>query len=335
MSEEKKKADKWEKSNWFLFYNSDYSTRYRIFESSKKLIEMAFKYGKIIIHDKNFSIGDFTIRFDNVAKIEKEKSFYIIIYCLDGTVFRLFVDSELSLIKQTEKVLSILINKVNAFEKERYAKISEFIKNLPKLYKEISFDDLTSRIGMIKTDLIKIIEKLVFEGEIKAEISRDTLIFKKESLAEISPPGYTSKAVSGKEIEKREGMVVFVCYATKDAEVYKVPELARTLEEYKDIGKVFYWQEDMHDSIIEYMNDNLGECNGVLLFCSPNALNSIPVKKEWMAAEALNKPIIPIFLKSEHIPPLLSDRLGIKFDNFDFQKNVRKIHDLLLKKTKT
>ena len=83
MAEEKKKADKWKKSNWFLFYNSDYKTKYRIFESSKKLIEMAFKYGKIIIHDKNFSIGDFTIRFDNIAKIEKEKSFYIIINCIN------------------------------------------------------------------------------------------------------------------------------------------------------------------------------------------------------------------------------------------------------------
>jgi hypothetical protein len=91
----------------------------------------------------------------------------------------------------------------------------------------------------------------------------------------------------------------------------------------------------MHDSIIEYMNDNLGRCNGVLLFCSPNALNSIPVKKEWMAAEALKKPIIPIFLKPEHIPPLLSDRLGLEFDNFDLQKNVREIHDLFLKKTQS
>ena len=224
---------------------------------------------------------------------------------------------------------------MNEFEKERYTNISEFIKKLPKLYKEISFDDLTSRIGLMRTDLIKIIEKLVFEGEIKAEISRDTLIFKKEAFADISPSSYTSEAVSVQKIEKREGMLVFVCYATKDAEVYKVPTLAKKLEEYKDIGKVFYWQEDMHDSIIEYMNDNLGECNSVLLFCSPNALNSIAVKKEWMAAEALNKPIIPIFLKSEHIPPLLSDRLGIKFDSFDFQKNVRKIHDLILKKAQS
>ncbi|MFX1258652.1 MAG: toll/interleukin-1 receptor domain-containing protein, partial [Promethearchaeota archaeon] len=91
-------------------------------------------------------------------------------------------------------------------------------------------------------------------------------------------------------------------------------------------------QEDMHDSIIEYMNDNLGRCDVVLLFCSPNALDSVPVKKEWMAAESLNKPIIPIFFKPEHIPPLLNDRLGIEFDTFDFQKNIQEIYELILKK---
>ena len=54
MSEEKKKADKWEKSNWFLFYNSDYKTKYHIFESSKKLIEMAFNMVKLGSRIKNF-----------------------------------------------------------------------------------------------------------------------------------------------------------------------------------------------------------------------------------------------------------------------------------------
>ena len=70
MSEEKEKLEKWEKSNWFLYINSEYSSKYRLI-SSKKLIEMAFKYGKIIFADNNFSIGDFTLRFDNIRKIEK------------------------------------------------------------------------------------------------------------------------------------------------------------------------------------------------------------------------------------------------------------------------
>jgi len=332
MSEGNKKAEKWEKSNWFLYINSEYRSKYRLI-SSKKLIEMAFKYGKIIFADNNFSIGDFTLRFDNIRKIEKEKSIYIVIYCVDGSNYRLFAHSELYSTKQMEKVYSILLEKVKEFENEGYAITIEFIKNLPKLYKEISFDDLTSRTSLSRTDLIKILENLILNGEIKAKISSDMLKFKTE--VETSPPEYTSETSSVQRPEKREGMSIFLSYATKDTGLYKIPELARKLEEYKDIGEVLYWQEDMHDSIIEYMNDNLGRCNGMLLFCSPNALNSIPVKKEWMAAEALKKPIIPIFLKPEHIPPLLSDRLGLEFDNFDLQKNVREIHDLFQKKTQS
>ena len=331
MSEEKNKAEKWEKSNWFLYINSEYSSKYT-YTSSKKLIDMAFKYGTIIFADNSFSIGDFALRYDNIRKIEKKKPVFIIIYCVDGTNYRIFAHSGLSSPKQMEKVYSILFEKVKEFENERYTKTIEYFKNLPNLYDKISFDDLISRTSLSRTGIIKIIEKLVFDGEIEATISSNILEFKKEPA---SPSSYTSETSSVEAREKREEMLVFVSYATKDAEMYKIPELARMLEEYKDIGKVLYWQEDMHDSIIEYMNDNLGKCNGVLLFCSPNALESTPVKKEWMAAEALKKPIIPIFFKPEHIPPLLSDRLGLEFDNFDFQKNVRGIHDIFLKKTRS
>ncbi len=148
----------------------------------------------------------------------------------------------------------------------------------------------------------------------------------------VSPVGYETTGPPIQDTKTREGLLIFASYATKDADLYKIPELAHKLESHKEIGEVLYWQEDMHDSIIEYMNDNLGRCDVVLLFCSPNALDSVPVKKEWMAAESLNKPIIPVFVKPEHIPPLLNDRLGIEFDSFDFQKNIQEIYELILKK---
>ena len=60
---------------------------------------------------------------------------------------------------------------------------------------------------------------------------------------------------------------------------------------------------------------------------------SIPVKKEWTAADAMGKPIIPIFIKTDHIPPLLRSRLGVEFDTFNFQKNIQTLYDLILKKS--
>lgn len=83
------------------------------------------------------------------------------------------------------------------------------------------------------------------------------------------------------------------------------------------------------------MSDNLGRCHVVLLFTSPNALDSKPVKKEWTAADAMGKPILPIFLKPDNIPPLLRSRLGVEFDQFDFKKNITDIYKLIKKKTQS
>ncbi|MFX1258430.1 MAG: toll/interleukin-1 receptor domain-containing protein [Promethearchaeota archaeon] len=128
------------------------------------------------------------------------------------------------------------------------------------------------------------------------------------------------------------GSLIFVSYATKDVNLYRIPEIADALTTYDEIKDVLYWQEDMHDNIIKYMNDNLGKCDVVLLFCSPNALKSKPVEDEWMAAKAMDKPIIPVFVKTEHIPPLLRSRLGVEFDSFDFEKNIQELYKLILKK---
>ncbi|MFX1259821.1 MAG: toll/interleukin-1 receptor domain-containing protein [Promethearchaeota archaeon] len=132
---------------------------------------------------------------------------------------------------------------------------------------------------------------------------------------------------------KKKGILVFVSYATKDSEIFKIREISEKLTKYDNIDDVLYWEEDMHDNIYKYMNDNLGRCNVMLLFCSFNALNSVPVEKEWTAIDAMGKPIIPIFLKKEYIPPLLQSRLGIKFNPLDLQYNVNSIHNLILKKT--
>lgn len=133
---------------------------------------------------------------------------------------------------------------------------------------------------------------------------------------------------------KGDGILVFVSYATKDAPSFRIEEIAEELSKTYEIDDVLYWQEDNKDNIIEYMNENLGSCDVVLLFCSPNSLNSIPVQKEWTAAEGLNKPIIPVFINTKDIPPLLNTREGIEFNTFNFEQNVRNLHDLIIKKSK-
>ena len=133
----------------------------------------------------------------------------------------------------------------------------------------------------------------------------------------------------------REEVLVFVSYATKDADTFKIKQIAEKLTSYPEIKDVLYWQEDLDDNIFEYMNDNLGKCDVMVLFCSKAALKSVPVKKEWTAADAMEIPIIPVFINPDHIPPLLKSRLGFEYDFYDFQKNVDMLRYLILKKCTT
>ncbi len=149
-----------------------------------------------------------------------------------------------------------------------------------------------------------------------------------------TPPNQVISPVGeAQQVEKSsDGLKIFLSYATVDADLFKIPQIVAQLERMPGIGNVLFWQEDMRDNIIEYMNDNLGDTDVVLLFCSPNSLNSTPVSKEWTAADAMNIPILPIFLKSDHIPPLLRSRLGVEYDAFDFDKVIQEIYQLILKK---
>jgi hypothetical protein len=127
-------------------------------------------------------------------------------------------------------------------------------------------------------------------------------------------------------------LLIFISYATKDADWFKISELSKLLTTYNEIENVLYWQEDMKDNIFEYMDQNLGRCDVMLLCCSPNALKSKPVTKEWTAADSMEIPIIPIFFSPDHIPPLLKSRLGVQFIPFEFEKNINKIYNLIIKK---
>ena len=102
-----------------------------------------------------------------------------------------------------------------------------------------------------------------------------------------------------KEVKKAdEGISIFLSYTTKDTESFKIKEIAINLSRFPEIEDVFYWEEDMKDNIILYMESTLKRCDVLLLFCSPNALQSAAVEDEWMASLSLKKPIIPVFFNN-------------------------------------
>ncbi len=135
-----------------------------------------------------------------------------------------------------------------------------------------------------------------------------------------------------KDLKLEKDLLVFMSYATKDADLFKIQEISNKLTETPEVKDVLYWQEDLDDNIFEYMNDNLAKCHVFVLFCSINALDSVPVKKEWTAADAMGKPIIPVFYDTEHIPPLLRSRLGLEYDFYDMNGNIQALKNIIFKK---
>ncbi|MGB5912464.1 MAG: TIR domain-containing protein [Promethearchaeia archaeon] len=128
-------------------------------------------------------------------------------------------------------------------------------------------------------------------------------------------------------------IIVFISYNHKDTETFKIREVVKSLKNFEQINDVLYYEQETYDNFIKFMNDNIGICDVVVLFCSPNSLKSSFVEKEWTAADALGKPIIPIFLKTKHIPPLLSPRVGIEFNSRDFDQNIKNLINIIMKKT--
>jgi len=125
---------------------------------------------------------------------------------------------------------------------------------------------------------------------------------------------------------------VFISYATEDSKRFNISRIANDLIEYPTIDMVLYWEENLRDDIYDYMDTNLGKCDIFVLFCSPNALKSDTVKMEWQAALKIKKKIIPVFVREEDIPTLLSTKLGVQFNESDLNSTIKNIYDLILKK---
>jgi hypothetical protein len=143
-----------------------------------------------------------------------------------------------------------------------------------------------------------------------------------------------AESILKQEMMKR--IAIFISYASADKDLYNITQTADILLNYKNINEVFYFEsKDVNDkNWIKFMNNKIDESNILLLFCSPNALNSRGVEIEWTAAEANEKPIIPIFTEKDHIPVLIKRNVGLKWDFYNFEKNFKPLYELILQHLK-
>ena len=196
--------------------------------------------------------------------------------------------------------------------------IKEFIKKKFGIIEGIS-EDIIKTLEYTRQEIIKKRESIIFDEIIEDYTPKFAKVLK-QTEEEILP------------IQEEKGILIFLSYSTKDENKYGIKRIAERLTAYKNIENAIYWEEDMEDNMYEYMDENIGKCDVFILFCSPEALKSEPIKKEWTAADSLDKPIIPIFIKKEHIPPLLSSRRGIEYDIFDIPNFISELYNLVLKK---
>ncbi len=161
------------------------------------------------------------------------------------------------------------------------------------------------------------------------KIKRQKFIIK-EVLVEFDNYRYSriDKFLSKPEIKKK--ILVFFSYSTQDSDKFQIPQIAKGLEDFQEIQKVYFWEEDMTGDMYEYMEKNIRISDYFILFCSENASNSIPVRKEWKAALTLRKKIIPVFDNPKNIPLLISNR-GVQFIANKLKFIINSIYKLIIK----
>ncbi|MBD3350572.1 MAG: TIR domain-containing protein [Candidatus Lokiarchaeota archaeon] len=153
------------------------------------------------------------------------------------------------------------------------------------------------------------------------------------SLESILNPQEEQKTIISEE--QKAKTTVFISYATIDSRKFDIPRISKLLTStYSDISEVLYWEENMLDDILVYMNDNIGRADVLIVFCSENSLKSDAVRNEWMVGYKMKKLIIPVFEKEADIPPLLTTKLGVQYTPKDFKGFVQRLYQLINKKIK-
>ena len=85
--------------------------------------------------------------------------------------------------KNPQKVIEYCKQKLETEDEERkikHANTIQYIKKLPSIYSEITFDKIISKTGIDLSKLESLIEKMIYNKEIDAQINGNKLIFKRE-----------------------------------------------------------------------------------------------------------------------------------------------------------
>ncbi len=128
---------------------------------------------------------------------------------------------------------------------------------------------------------------------------------------------------------------IFLSYSTLDTKHFNISEISKSLENNPEINKIFYWEVDSGEDIVDYMERTLNLSNIFILFCTENSIKSHSVEDEWKAAFQLRKKglkkIIPVYEEDSFIPTLLTPLLNVKFDKNNFEDFIQNLYNEILR----
>ncbi|MHA1896392.1 MAG: TIR domain-containing protein, partial [Promethearchaeota archaeon] len=131
--------------------------------------------------------------------------------------------------------------------------------------------------------------------------------------------------------ESHNRITVFISYADIDKEIFKIGYIANELRAMPLIKEVLFWEDSSIGRTDEFM-ERVEESDIFIVFCSPNSLKSSPVQDELRMALESHKPIIPVFVKLDHVFNAIKNERGLKIDIFNIGVSIKPLHDLVMTK---
>ncbi len=221
-------------------------------------------------------------------------------------------------------------------------KLEEQLRFVDHLIKERQIKIAYKKLGKIKDTADQYDFFAIFnEANKKVDICKDIEAGIYREVPEVAPVTPVTMETEKKEkdyipiIEKPKESSVFLSYSSLDTDRFQINRIAKELQRFPEINKVFYYTKDSGQNIVEYMEKTLGACNIFVLFCTEHSKKSRAVEGEWQTAYQLVKKdkmkIIPIYQDEEDVPLLLIPMLNVRYDKENFDGFINKLRQEILR----
>jgi len=196
-------------------------------------------------------------------------------------------------------------------------------KNLLSVYEEIF--NLDPEIEEIPQKIMELRDLIS-----KEESSEESEINQGEKISSKAIQSQNNVGISEGKSQKTDDFNIFFSFSMNDSELFKISEISEYLEGFPRINKIIVKENDSSQVDLE-ITENY---RAYVLFCTPNSMNLKSINKEWKTAFQVHQEkglkIVTVYLDKSTVPILLK-RFGIKYDDYNLDDFIKKLHEELMK----